>query len=92
MRVIAVGGLKGGTGKTSIAVHLAVGLQGSRRYVALVDLDPQGSAVEWDAAGGLPVTIVARDASRGAERGRSSRRGTATARSSRDGRTSRAPS
>lgn len=42
-RVLAVSSLKGGTGKTTTAVHLAHALALSGRRVLLVDLDPQGS-------------------------------------------------
>jgi len=43
---LAIANLKGGTGKTTTAVHLAAGL-GRRARTLLVDADPQGSATEW---------------------------------------------
>ncbi len=48
MRVIAVASQKGGSGKTTIAAHLAVqaGAAG-RGPVVLIDTDPQGSLAEW---------------------------------------------
>jgi chromosome partitioning protein len=46
-RIIAVGNLKGGTGKSTIAVNLACRLADQQRSVMLVDADPQGTAAAW---------------------------------------------
>src|ERR687892_1774876 len=46
-RIIAVGNLKGGTGKSTIAVNLACRLAEKRRSVVLIDADPQGTAAAW---------------------------------------------
>lgn len=47
--IIVVGGIKGGTGKTTIATHLAVvGIKLGRK-VLLIDADEQGSASDWAA-------------------------------------------
>ena len=47
MRTIAIAGAKGGVGKTTLAVHLAVVAVQQGRDVVLVDADPQLSAVRW---------------------------------------------
>lgn len=49
MHVIAVLNQKGGSGKTTIATHLARALQLDGKDVLLVDSDPQGSARDWAA-------------------------------------------
>ena len=45
--VITVAQQKGGSGKTTLAVNLAVGFAREGRSVALMDTDPQGSAGRW---------------------------------------------
>lgn len=47
MLVYAVSLEKGGTGKSSVAVNLAVALQQRGRRVLLIDLDAQGHASRW---------------------------------------------
>lgn len=62
MQVIAVLNQKGGSGKTTIATHLARALQLEGANVLLVDSDPQGSARDWAAVReDQPLTVVGID-------------------------------
>ena len=62
MHVIAVLNQKGGSGKTTIATHLARALQLDGKDVLLVDSDPQGSARDWAAVReDQPLTVVGID-------------------------------
>ena len=47
MRTIAFMGQKGGTGKTTLAVHAAVAAEQDGHRVVLIDTDPQQSATYW---------------------------------------------
>ena len=62
MPVIAVLNQKGGSGKTTIATHLARAFQLAGNTVILIDSDPQGSARDWAAAhDDQPVSVVGID-------------------------------
>lgn len=62
MKVIAVLNQKGGSGKTTIATHLARGLQIQGHSVLLVDSDQQGSARDWRAVDeDNPVPVIGLD-------------------------------
>jgi chromosome partitioning protein len=45
--IITLSGAKGGTGKSTLAVHLAAEWAARGRRVLLVDSDPQGTAITW---------------------------------------------
>ena len=47
MKIISLVGQKGGGGKTTIAINLAVEAVANGQKVALLDLDPQASAADW---------------------------------------------
>ena len=47
MKTVAVLSRKGGAGKTTVALHLAVAAGRPRRRVVLADMDPQRSAADW---------------------------------------------
>lgn len=62
MKVVAVLNQKGGSGKTTIATHLARALQLQGHSVLLVDSDKQGSARDWSAVDeNNPVTVIGLD-------------------------------
>ena len=47
MKTLALLARKGGTGKTTLAVHMAVAAVQAGHRVLLVDTDPQSSAADW---------------------------------------------
>lgn len=47
MKTIAILSQKGGAGKTTLAIHLAVAAEASGQSAAIIDLDPQASAMSW---------------------------------------------
>src|SRR5512145_2930731 len=63
--IVAVANQKGGVGKTTLAVHLAVGAARRGKRVLLVDADPQGNATSWlmdgQQDGGMYRLLVLRD-------------------------------
>jgi chromosome partitioning protein len=48
MKTLAIMSQKGGSGKTTLAVHLAAYAIGQKVKAALIDLDPQASAYKWN--------------------------------------------
>lgn len=65
MRTIAIISQKGGAGKTTLAVHLAVSAEQSGLTTAVIDLDPQASAAKWgDRRGEAPPEVISAQAAR----------------------------
>jgi chromosome partitioning protein len=63
MRTVAMVSQKGGSGKTTIAVHLAVCAERAGEPTLILDLDPQGSAMAWLKRRGDDVPeVIATDA------------------------------
>ena len=56
--IIAVANLKGGTGKTTTACHLAAAFKAQKKKVLIVDADPQGSALRWGEAADWDIPTV----------------------------------
>ncbi len=65
MKVITILSQKGGAGKTTLALHLAVAAEQNGRQTAVIDLDPQASAASWgDSRTADTPAIVSAQASR----------------------------
>lgn len=59
--IVAVGNLKGGVGKSTIAVGIAGAMARAGKSVALVDGDPQATSRRWLASGELPIGVETLD-------------------------------
>ena len=59
MYTVAMVSQKGGTGKTTLALHLAVAAEKAGQRAVVIDLDPQASAAEWKDSrqGETPVVV-----------------------------------
>jgi chromosome partitioning protein len=59
MKVVAIVSEKGGAGKTTVTVHVAVAALLAGLDVVIIDLDPQASATEWTDQRGSPPEAAA---------------------------------
>jgi chromosome partitioning protein len=65
MHTVAILSQKGGTGKTTLTLHLAVAAERAGSAAAVIDLDPQASAAGWkDSRTGETPVVVSVPASR----------------------------
>lgn len=65
MKTIAIISQKGGAGKTTLALHLAVAAERSGQTAVIIDLDPQASATSWkDSRTGDSPAVVSAQATR----------------------------
>lgn len=65
MKIIAILSQKGGAGKTTMALHLAVAAEQNGQRTAVIDLDPQASAAHWgDSREAETPAVVSAQASR----------------------------
>lgn len=62
MKVVVVAATKGGVGKSTLAVALAISAIEDGERVGLVDCDPQGSTRDWNALRGSPAEPALYDA------------------------------
>jgi chromosome partitioning protein len=58
-RIIASGNIKGGTGKTTIALNAGCALAARGWSAVVIDIDPQGSATVWSRLGAAPIEVAA---------------------------------
>ena len=58
MHTVAVLSQKGGTGKTTVTLHLAVASERAGRSAAVIDLDPQASAAGWKDSRSAETPVV----------------------------------
>src|SRR5271163_3726008 len=60
MKIVAILSQKGGSGKTTLTLNLAVAAEKAGKSVAVIDLDPQASSAGWkdSRAGDSPYVIA----------------------------------
>ena len=58
MKIVSVISQKGGSGKTTLALHLAVASSSEQRNTAIIDLDPQASSTKWSDRRNAELPVV----------------------------------
>jgi chromosome partitioning protein len=58
-RIIASGNIKGGTGKSTVALNAGCAFAARGWRVVVIDIDPQGSATAWSRLGHAPIEVAA---------------------------------
>ena len=65
--ILAMSSLKGGSGKTTVGLHLAVAAEEAGLRTVVIDVDPQQAAAKWGdirAAKGLAPNVISAMAAR----------------------------
>ena len=60
MYIVAIASQKGGAGKTTLALNLAVAAEQNGHVAAVIDLDPQASATGWKTSARKTPAVVRR--------------------------------
>ena len=58
MWTVAILSQKGGSGKTTLALHLGVAAERAGQVAAVIDLDPQASAAQWKDSRPIETPVV----------------------------------
>lgn len=58
MQIIAFLSQKGGSGKTTLSLNLAIAATKARKQVVVIDLDPQQSAARWTRLRRDPAPVI----------------------------------
>ncbi|MEQ8824279.1 MAG: ParA family partition ATPase [Filomicrobium sp.] len=59
MKTIAIAQQKGGAGKTTLTMNLAIAAHQKRKRVLILDIDPQQSSLDWHESRSAPPNVLA---------------------------------